>query len=310
MEKDAIIYIANHEAMIGSALLSHLQRNGYRKLVTGSASDLNLTDQKAVNNFFQKVKPEYVILTSIKMGGILANNQFPAEFIYQNIQSQTNVIHAAWQNGIKKLLYLGSSCMYPKDCLQPIKEDYLLTGKLESTSEPYAIAKIAGTTMCKSYYRQYKANFISAIPADVYGPEDDFNPKTSHFLPGLIKRIHEAKLQNLDEVVVWGTGLPRRECLHVDDLADAIIFLMQEYDQPEVVNIGSGLDFSIKDIAFLLAGIIGFEGKITFDDSKPDGAYRKLLDNSKINQLGWSPKISVEKGIKQTYLWYQKQFAD
>ena len=308
MEKGSSIYIPNHEAMIGSAVLRRLKAEGYKRVITKTPSELDLIDQKSVFEFFKQEKPEYVVLTSIRIGGILANNRYPAEFIYQNIQSQSNVIHAAWQAGVKKLLYLGSSCMYPRECPQPIKEDYLFTGKLEPTSEPYAVAKIAGLTMCRSYSRQYGSNFISAIPADLYGPGDDFNPETSHFFPALLKRIHEAKVENRSEIVVWGSGSPRRECLYIDDLADAVIFLLQEYEGPEVINIGSGRDFSIKELVLLLTNVIGVKSEIKFDNSKPDGMPRKLLDISKIEKLGWSPNINIEMGIKKSYQWYLKNF--
>jgi len=309
MEKNATIYVSNHEAIIGSAVMRCLLKNGFNNLVIRTAQELELTNQSAVFDFFKEEKPEYVVLTSIKMGGILANNQYPAEFIYQNIQSQSNVIQAAWQTTVKKLLYLGSSCIYPKECPQPIKEEYLLSGKLETTSEPYAVAKIAGITMCQSYYRQYGASFIAAVPADVYGPKDDFNPETAHFLPALMGRIHKAKIGNQDKIIVWGSGSPRRECLHVDDLADAVIFLLEEYHGSELINIGSGKDFSIREVVLLLANAIGFKGGILFDSSKPDGAPRKLLDNSKIRELGWSSKMNVNEGIQQTYKWYLEHIA-
>jgi GDP-L-fucose synthase len=310
MDEDATIYITNHETMIGSAIIRCLRNDGFRKITTRTKAELDLINQKAVIDFFEKEKPQYVVLTSIKMGGILANNRYPAEFIYQNIQSQSNVIHAAWQTRAKKLLYLGSSCIYPKDCPQPMKEDYLLTGKLEPTSEPYAIAKIAGITMCQSYHRQYGVNFAAAIPADVYGPADDFNPVSSHFFPALLKRIHEAKVGNQDNVIVWGTGTPRRECLYIDDLADAVVFLMKEYDSPETINIGSGNDFSITELAVLLTKVIGFKGEILYDTSKPDGMPQKLLDISRLQKLGWSPKVNIEEGIRQSYQWYLRNLVN
>ncbi|MFC1982112.1 GDP-L-fucose synthase family protein [Chloroflexota bacterium] len=309
MEKGEKIFIAGHESMIGSSLLRRLEEGGYTNLVTGASSGLKLTDQSGVFELFMDEKPDYVFLTGAKVGGILANSRYPAEFIYNNIQSQTNVIDSAWKSGVKKLLFLGSSCIYPRDCPQPMKEEYLLSGKLEPTSEPYAIAKIAGIRMCQSYNLQYGTHYISAVPADLYGPEDDFNPETSHFLPALIRKMHEARTRNQPEVVVWGTGSPRRETLYVDDLADACIFLMNNYDGSEMINVGSGEDLSIKELARIVREVVGFEGVLTYDESKPDGAPRKLLDVSKIRKLDWSPKISLEDGIRQTYQWYGNRIA-
>ena len=303
MEKSGKIFVAGHETMAGAAILRRSQAAGYINLMPDNAAGLVLTDQKTVLDFFMTKKPDYVFITSAKIGGISANSRFPAEFIYENIQSQTNVIHAAWKSGVKKLLFLASSCIYPKECPQPMKEDYLLTGKLEPTSEPYAIAKIAGVRMCQSYSRQYGVNFISAVPADLYGPMDDFNPETGHVLASLITKMHTAKT-NQTEMTVWGTGSPRRDCLHVDDLADAAFFLMDKYDNPEMINIGSGKDLSIKEMAVLIKNVVGFKGDIIFDTSKPDGMPRKLLDASGIRKLGWSPRISMEDGIRQTYEWY------
>ena len=305
MEKDAKIFIAGHNGMVGAALMRRLDSAGFKNLITRPSSQLNLTNQKKVYDFFMKEKPDYVFLAAARVGGIVANITYPAEFIYNNIQVQTNVIHSAWKSGVKKLLFGGSSCIYPKGCPQPVKEEYLLTGKLEPTSEPYAIAKIAGIKMCQSYNSEYGTNYISVIPADLHGPYDDFDPETSHVLPALIRKMHEAKTCNEPEVVVWGTGSPRRESLRVDDLADACIFLMNNYDESEMINIGSGEDLSIKELALLIKDVIGFKGDVIFDESKPDGAPRKLLDISKIRKLGWSPKINLEKGIRQTYLWYE-----
>ena len=305
MEKDEKIFVAGQEAMIGLAILHRLKADGFTKLVPGSSSELDLTNQKMVLEFFMEEKPDYVFLAAAKMGGILANSKYPAQFIFSNIQSQTNIIHSAWKSGVKKLLFLGSSCIYPKECPQPVKEECLLTGKLEPTSEPYAIAKIAGIKMCQSYNLQYGVDYISVVPADLYGPNDDFDPETSHVLPALIRKIHEAKTRNEPEVVVWGTGSPRRESLHVDDLADACILLMDKYDESEMINVGSGEDLSIKELALLIRNVIGFKGEVVFDESKPDGAPRKLLDIGKIRKLGWSPKISLEKGVRQTYQWYE-----
>jgi len=310
MKKDDKIYIASHEGMIGNAVLCRLTKDGFKKLITRTTAELDLTDQKAVLKFFLDVQPDYVFLTTTKIGGILANSRYPAEFIYINLQIQSNVINAAWKAGVKKLLFWGSSCIYPKDCLQPMKEEYLLTGKLEPNSEPYAIAKIAGIEMCASYNRQYGTNYISVVPADLYGPDDDFSPETGHFLPALIDRIHEAKINNDREVSVWGTGSPRRECLHVDDLADASVFLMDKYNQSDIINVGSGRDYTIQELAYLIRDIIGYKGNITFDKSKSDGAPQKLLDISRIKKLGWSPKTGIENGIRQTYQWYLEHVKD
>jgi GDP-L-fucose synthase len=305
MEKGEKIFIAFHEGMIGSAIRRRLIKEGFNTLLVKTASQLDVTEQAAVTAFFTREKPDYVFLPSAKVGGIMANSKYPADFIYQNIQSQTNVIHAAWKSGVKKLLFLGSSCIYPKECPQPIKEEYLLTGKLEPTSEPYAVAKIAGIKMCQAYQRQYGAQFITAVPADVYGPGDDFNPETGHVLPALISKIHRAKLNKASAVTVWGTGSPRRETLHVDDLADACIFLMNNYREPDLINIGSGEDISIKEMARIIKDIAGYAGNMDYDTSKPDGMPRKLLDDTKIKKLGWVPGIRAGDGIRQTCQWYQ-----
>lgn len=302
MEKSGKIFVAGHETMTGAAILRRSQSAGYVNLMEDYAG-LVLTDQKMVLDFFMTERPDYVFITSAKIGGISANSRLPAEFIYENIQSQTNVIHAAWKSGVKKLLYLASSCIYPKECPQPMKEEYLLTGKLEPTSEPYAIAKIAGVRMCQSYSRQYGVNFISAVPADLYGPMDDFNPETGHVLAALLSKMHRAKTSQT-EMVVWGSGSPRRDCLHVDDLANAAFFLMDKYDNPEMINIGSGKDLSIKEMAGVIKDIADFKGDIIFDTSKPDGMPRKLLDAGKIRGLGWEPRIGMEEGIRHTYEWY------
>ena len=305
MEKNNKIFVAGHEGMVGSAILRRLKEDGFTNLVTRTPSELDLADQKIVFKFFMEEKPDYVFLAASMVGGILANSRYPAQFIYNNLQIQTNVIHCAWKSGIKKLLFLASSCIYPKGCPQPMKEEYLLTGKLEPTSEPYAIVKIAGIKMCQSYNSEYGTNYISAIPADFYGPRDDFDPETGHVLPALISKIHQARTHNEPEVVVWGTGSPRREALHVDDLADACIILINKYDESEMINIGSGEDSSIKELALLIRDVIGFKGKVVFDKSKPDGAPQKLLDTTKIRELGWAPNISPERGIRQTYQWYE-----
>ncbi len=305
MEKNEKIFVTGHEGMIGSAILRRLKEDGFTNLVIRTSSELDLTDQKIVLKFFIEEKPDHVFLAAAKVGGILANSKYPAQFIYSNMQMQTNVIHSAWKSGVRKLLFLGSSCIYPRGCPQPMKEEYLLTGKLEPTSEPYAIAKIVGIKMCQSYNLQYGTDYISVVPSDLYGPCDDFDPETSHVLPALIRKMHQAKTCNEPKVVVWGTGLPRRESLHVDDLADACVLLMNKYDEPEMINVGSGEDLSIKELALLIRNVIGFKGEVVFDELKPDGAPRKLLDTTKIRKLGWVPKISLEKGIRQTYQWYE-----
>ncbi|MEE8413212.1 MAG: GDP-L-fucose synthase [Dehalococcoidales bacterium] len=307
MKNDDRIFIAGHQGMIGSAILSRLEKTGFANILIKNSTEIDLTDQKSVLELFMTGRPEYVFLPSLKVGGILANSQFPADFIYDNLASEVNVIHSAWKAGVKKLLFLGSSCIYPRYCPQPMKEEYLLDGKLEPTSEPYAIAKIAGIRMCQSYNSQYGTEYITAVPADVYGPGDDFNPETGHVLPALISRMHQAKIKGEPEVTVWGTGSPRRETLHVDDLADACIMLMNDYHDSTMINIGSGEDVSIRELAEVIKEVVGFEGRVVFDESKPDGMLRKLLDNSKIEKLGWSPKISPVEGIRQTYRWFNNQ---
>ena len=292
--------------MIGSAILRRLKKDGFNNLVTRTSAELDLLNQQDVNEFCVSENPAYVFLTSVRVGGILANSQYPAEFIYENLMSEANVIHAAWKSGVKKLLFLGSSCIYPNDCPQPMKEEHLLTGKLEPTSEPYAIAKIAGIRMCQSYSRQYRTMFISAVPADAYGPGDDFNPETGHVLAALMSKLHRAKIQNEPSVVVWGSGTPRREALYIDDLADACIFLMNNYDDPEMINIGSGADISIGELAQSIRAVTGFKGSLVLDKSKPDGMPRKLLDTTKLSKMGWSPKTSLDTGLEQTYQWYRE----
>jgi GDP-L-fucose synthase len=301
MEKSDKIYVAGHKGMVGSAILRKLQKDGFNHLVYKSSKELNLTDQEAVNDFFQQEQPKYVFLAAAKVGGIQANNIYKAQFLYENLMIQNNVIHAAYLNNISKLLFLGSTCIYPKFAPQPLKEDYLLSGVLEPTNEPYAIAKIAGIKMCESYRYQYGVNFISAMPTNLYGPNDNYDLNNSHVLPALLRKFHEAKVNNLEEVVVWGSGTPLREFLHVDDLADACLFLMQNYNEAEFVNVGTGIDISIKDLAILIKNIVGFQGNLVFDESKPDGTPKKLTDTSKINALGWNYKISLEEGIKAVY---------
>ncbi|RKQ88839.1 GDP-L-fucose synthase [Brockia lithotrophica] len=304
MDKSSKIYVAGHRGLVGSAIYRKLQAEGYTNLVVRSRSELDLTNQQQVYDFFARERPEYVFLAAAKVGGILANNTYPADFIRDNLLIQTNVIDAAYRYGVKKLLFLGSSCIYPKFAPQPMKEEYLLSGKLEPTNEPYAIAKISGIIMCQSYRRQYGFNAISLMPTNLYGPGDNFDLETSHVLAALIRKFAEAKESGAQEVVVWGTGTPRREFLHVDDLADAALFLMLNYDDGEIVNVGVGEDISISELAELVADVVGYRGKIVYDTSKPDGTPRKLLDVSKLTALGWRPRISLRYGIRQTYEWY------
>ncbi|MEM9050936.1 MAG: GDP-L-fucose synthase [Bacteroidota bacterium] len=301
MVKDSKIYIAGHNGMVGSAIYRQLQTQGYSNLIGKSFKDLDLRDRSAVDEFFKVENPEYVFLAAAKVGGIVANNTYRAEFIHDNLAIQMNVIDAAYRNVVTKLLFLGSSCIYPKMAPQPLKEDYLLTGELEPTNEPYAIAKIAGIKMCEAYRDQYGCNFISAMPTNLYGPNDNYDLKNSHVLPALIRKCHEAKENGLSAVEIWGTGSPKREFLHVDDMAKACIFLMQNYDGEQFVNVGIGDDISIGDLAKTIARIVGFEGDFVFDRSKPDGTPRKLMDVSKINGLGWKAEITLEEGISQVY---------
>lgn len=306
MEKGAKVYVAGHQGLVGSAILRKLTSEGYSNIVTRSFQELDLRDQTAVNEFFKKEQPEYVFLAAAKVGGILANNTYPVDFLRDNLLIQTNVIDAAYRYGSRKLLFLGSSCIYPKFAPQPIKEEYLLTGELEPTNEPYAIAKIAGIKLCQAYNRQYQTNFISVMPTNLYGPGDNFDLETSHVIPALIRKFHESKIKGKDQVVVWGSGKPFREFLHVDDLADACLFLMSNYNSSEIINIGTGKDLSIAELAYLIKDIVGYDGNIIFDTSKPDGTPRKLLDVSKLFNMGWKPKISLEEGIRSTYSWYQE----
>jgi GDP-L-fucose synthase len=300
MEQSAKIYIAGHRGMVGSGLERKLRKEGYNNIVTRTSAELDLRNQQAVNEFFEKEKPAYVILAAAKVGGIHSNNTYRAEFIYDNLMIETNIIHAAYLNNVTKLLFLGSSCIYPKMAPQPLKEEYLLSGYLEPTNQPYAIAKIAGIEMCDSYRAQYGCNFISAMPTNLYGTNDNYHPENSHVLPALIRRIFLAKKNNESSVTIWGTGTPRREFLHVDDLADACYFLIQNYNQPGIVNIGCGNDVSIKELAELIVSEVGYEGELIFDKTKPDGTPRKLMDISRINDLGWKAIINLENGIKRT----------
>jgi GDP-L-fucose synthase len=301
VEKSAKIYIAGHRGMVGSAILRKLQQEGYSNFVLRTSKELDLRNQADVFRFFEEEKPEYVFLAAAKVGGIVANNTYRADFLYENLMIQNNVIHAAHVADVKKLMFLGSSCIYPKMAPQPLREDYLLTGSLEPTNEPYAIAKIAGIKMCESYRRQYGRNFISVMPTNLYGPNDNYDLQNSHVLPALIRKFHEAKVQGQPSVEVWGTGSPLREFLHADDLADACYFLMQEYDGEEFVNIGTGEDLSIKDLALLIKDIVGFDGELIWNTSKPDGTPRKLMDVSKLHHLGWRHRIELPEGIRQVY---------
>jgi GDP-L-fucose synthase len=300
MEQTAKIYIAGHRGMVGSGLERKLRKEGYNNIVTRTSSELDLRNQQAVNEFFEKEKPTYVILAAAKVGGIHANNTYRAEFIYDNLMIEANIIHAAYMNKVTKLLFLGSSCIYPKMAPQPLKEEYLLSGYLEPTNQPYAIAKIAGIEMCDSFRAQYGCNFISAMPTNLYGTNDNYHPENSHVLPALIRRIVIAKKNNEPAVTIWGTGTPRREFLHVDDLADACYFLLQNYNEKGLVNIGCGTDISIKELAKLIVAEVGYKGELVFDTTKPDGTPRKLMDPSKINNLGWMPKVKLTDGIIKT----------
>jgi GDP-L-fucose synthase len=300
MDQTAKIYIAGHRGMVGSGLERKLRTEGYKNIVTKTSAELDLRNQYAVNEFLEKEKPAYVILAAAKVGGIHANNTYRAEFIYDNLMIEANIIHAAYLNKVTKLLFLGSSCIYPKMAPQPLKEQYLLSGYLESTNQPYAIAKIAGIEMCNSYRAQYGCNFISAMPTNLYGTNDNYHPENSHVLPSLIRKIVLAKKNNEQTVTIWGTGSPRREFLHVDDLADACFFLLQNYNEQGLINIGCGNDISIKELAELIISEVGYEGQIVFDTTKPDGTPRKLMDTSKINNLGWKPKYSLKEGINKT----------
>jgi GDP-L-fucose synthase len=309
MENGAKIYVAGHRGLVGAAIVRALEKQGYNNLLLRTHKELDLTRQAAVEDFFHKEKPDYVILAAAKVGGIHANSTYPAEFIAVNLQIQTNVIDAAYKAGVKKLLFLGSSCIYPKFAPQPIAEDSLLTGPLEPTNEWYAVAKISGIKMCQAYRLQYKFDAISGMPTNLYGPHDNFHPENSHVLPALIRRFHEAKVTGAKEVVVWGSGSPLREFLHVDDLADATIFLMQNYSGIPHVNMGSGSEVTIKELAELVKEVVGFQGELKWDLSKPDGTPRKLIDSSKLAELGWEAKIPLKEGLVETYKWYVDNVA-
>lgn len=306
MQSEGSIFIAGHSGLAGSAILRALQSRGYSRLIVRTHQELELTDARAVKDFFQQERPESVFLAAAKVGGIQANNTLPAEFLRENLLIQTHVLHEAWQAGVKKLLFLGSSCIYPKLAPQPIPESALLTGELEPTNDAYALAKIAGIQLCKAYRKQYGANFIAVMPTNLYGPQDNFHPEHSHVLPALLRRFHEAQRDGLQEVTVWGSGTPKREFLHSDDLASACLFLMEHYDSPEIINIGWGQDCTIRELAEMIAKTVGYTGKLKWDDSRPDGTPRKVLDNQKLTALGWEPKISLQEGLRLTYQWYLK----
>jgi len=318
MQKDSKIYIAGHSGLVGSAILKNLQQKGYTNIIYKTHKELDLLDSVAVTEFFQIEKPEYVILAAAKVGGIVANNTYRAEFIYENLQIQNNIIHQSYLNKVKKLLFLGSTCIYPKNSPQPMKEEYLLTSELEYTNEPYAIAKIAGIKMCESYNLQYGTNFISVMPTNLYGINDNFNLETSHVLPALLRKMHEAKINNQPQVEIWGSGKPRREFLYSEDMADACVFLLESRDFKDTysknnkevrnthINIGTGVDVSIKELAQIIQKIVGYSGELYFDSSKPDGTMVKLTDPSKLHALGWKHTIELEEGIRRVYEWYAK----
>jgi GDP-L-fucose synthase len=306
MNLDSRIYVAGHRGLVGSAIVRRLQADGATNLILRAHDELDLVDQAAVEAFFATERPEYVFLAAAKVGGIHANSNYPAEFIHDNLAIQTNVIHNAWKHGAKKLLFLGSSCIYPRDSPQPIKEEYLLTGPLEPTNEWYAVAKIAGLKMCQAYRQQYGFNAICAMPTNLYGPGDNYDAENSHVVPALIRRIHQAKVIAAPLVSIWGSGRPLREFLHVDDLADALVFLMRAYSDGDIINVGCGLEISIAELAALLSEIIGYQGELEFDSSRPDGTPRKLLDSSRLNTMGWQPRMDLKTGLRDATLWFDK----
>lgn len=301
MEKEAKIYVAGHRGMVGSAVVRELQNNGFHNIVTKTSKELDLRSQDAVRSFYQTEKPQYVFIAAAKVGGIHANNVYRAEFLYDNLMIQNNVIHFAYESGVKKLLFLGSSCIYPKLAEQPLKEDYLLSGYLESTNEPYAIAKITGIKMCEAYRDQYGCNFISAMPTNLYGPNDNYHPENSHVLPALIRKFHEAKVSSTGQVEIWGDGTPMREFLYADDLANALVYLMENYNEKQFVNVGFGSDVTIKELAETVAKVVGFDGGMKYDSSKPNGTPRKLMDSSRLFSTGWKPRTNLEEGIRLAY---------
>ena len=307
MKINSRIYVAGHRGLVGSAIYRLLKKRGFENLIIRTHSELELMDAVAVQNFFEETKPEFVFLAAAKVGGIHANSTYPADFMRENLLVQTNVIHESWRNDVEKLMFLGSSCIYPKLCPQPISEKSLLTGELEPTNEAYALAKIAGIKTCQSYNQQYGTNFISAMPTNLYGINDNFHPENSHVLPALIRRFHEAKLADSESVSIWGTGNPRREFLHSDDLADAVLFLMENYNDSEIVNVGCGEDQTIRVLAETISEVVGYSGSLAFDSTRPDGTPQKVLDISKIRALGWTPEIPLKKGLEQVYQWYLSQ---
>lgn len=309
MEKSSKIYIAGHRGMVGSAILRNLTNNGFNNLIVKNSKELDLRNQAAVNHFFETEKPDYIFLAAAKVGGIQANNTFRAEFLYDNLMIESNIIDAAYKNEVKKLLFLGSSCIYPKMAPQPIKEEYILTGTLEDSNEPYAIAKIAGIKLCEAYRAQYGCNFISVMPTNLYGTSDNYDLNNSHVLPALMRKLHEAKMSNAAEAIVWGSGTPKREFLYADDLADACVFLMEKYNSANLVNIGTGNDLSILDLAKVIQQVVGFKGKLVFDISKPDGTPRKLMDVSRLHNLGWKHRTELEEGIHLTYQDFLKNYS-
>lgn len=306
----AKVYVAGHQGLVGSAIVRALNRNGFHKIVTRSLAELDLRKSENVNHFFTTERPDLVFLAAARVGGIKANSTYPADFIYDNLMIASNVINAAFVHKVKKLLYLGSSCIYPRECPQPIKEEYLMTGPLEWTNEPYAIAKIAGINLCRSYNRQHGTHFISVMPTNLYGPGDNFNLETAHVIPALMAKFHQAIVEQHDQVVIWGTGTPRREFLYVDDLAQALVFLMHRYDDSQHINVGVGHDVTIGELAHVMQRITGFKGALVFDETKPDGTPRKLLNVDRINALGWRATISLEEGLKKTYAWYVEHAAE
>lgn len=309
MHKNDKIYLAGHRGLVGSAIARALQRQGYTDLVTRSHAELDLIDQAAVREFFARQRPRYVFLAAARVGGIHANNTYRADFIYSNLMVQANVIDAAYRNGVERLVFLGSSCIYPRDCPQPMREQHLLSGPLEHTNEPYAIAKIAGVKMCEAYNSQYSTDFVSVMPTNLYGIQDNFDLETSHVLPALMRKVHEAKVQRAKSVTVWGSGAPRREFLFVDDLADACVFVMQKAGATEMLNIGSGYEVSIRELAEIMCEVVGFEGELEFDRTRPDGTPRKLLDSARLHALGWRAQTPLREGLKLTYQWFLEHVA-
>jgi GDP-L-fucose synthase len=308
MNKQDRVYVAGHRGMVGSALVRALTAQGYEHLITRTSAEVDLRNSEQVSGLFAKTNPDYVFVAAAKVGGIIANSTYPADFIYDNLAIQTNLIHQAFVQGVKKLLLLGSSCIYPRECPQPIREEYLLTGPLEPTNEWYAIAKIAGIKMCQAYRRQYGCDFIAAMPTNLYGPNDNFDLHTAHVLPALLRRCEEARGTGVPPTL-WGSGTPRREFLHVDDCADACLFLMERYSDPMIINVGAGKDITIEELALQVAEVVGYHGEIRWDRTKPDGTPRKLMDSSRIEALGWQPKISLRQGLRETYRWYHNQLA-